>query len=104
MKNRFAIQICSVIILIFVVLLGRHMNLESDPIIDQIEFADQSSDEEDLLKKSLEDDFLNFMDISRSLPIQDCKVLFSNQKMKLPSTFHFRHYPPPNFAALPQTV
>ena len=99
MKNRFAIQICSVIILIFVVLLGRHMHLEYNPIIDQIEFADQSSDEEDLLKKSLEDDFLNFIDINCSFPIQVNKVLFSNQKMKLPSTFHFRHYPPPNIAA-----
>ncbi|WP_156305281.1 hypothetical protein [Sphingobacterium endophyticum] len=92
------------IILIFVVLLGRHMHLESNPIIDQMEFADQSSDEEELLKKSLEDEFLNFIDISCSLPIQVCKVLFSNQKMKLPSTIHFRHYPPPNFAAYPQTV
>ncbi|GEM66398.1 hypothetical protein SMI01S_00040 [Sphingobacterium mizutaii NBRC 14946 = DSM 11724] len=96
MKNRLFVQFISFIMLTSLIFLGVHSYFEQNQKLDHFELVDQPTEEDECLKKYIEDDFFPLKEVDFHIPIQALSVLFPNPTERLPIISHFRHYPPPN--------
>ncbi|WP_433895793.1 hypothetical protein [Sphingobacterium mizutaii] len=96
MKNRLFVQFISFIMLTSLIFLGMHSFFEQNQNLDHFELVDQPTEEDECLKKYIEDDFFPLKEVDFHIPIQALSVLFPNPTERLPIISHFRHYPPPN--------
>ena len=78
------------------IFLGVHSYFEQNQNLDHFELVDQPTEEDECLKKYIEDDFFTLKGVDFHIPIQALSVLFPNPTERLPIISHFRHYPPPN--------